>query len=81
MKRICKGKYVNVDSRNTECLKLIENYEKVHTLGCRDVDYSILELIIITNSYFFGFKYSVLTNYLSMTYYYQIAMRHLLVAL
>lgn len=31
MKRICKGKYKNVDPRNTECLKLIEEYNKVHT--------------------------------------------------
>nr|VDD63071.1 unnamed protein product [Brassica oleracea] len=35
LKRICKGKYVNVDSGNTECLKLLEEYNKVsHTLEC-----------------------------------------------
>ncbi|CAA7027836.1 unnamed protein product [Microthlaspi erraticum] len=28
MKRICKGKVVNFDSRNTECFKLIDNYKK-----------------------------------------------------
>uniref|UniRef100_A0A1J3E7R1 Serine carboxypeptidase-like 13 n=4 Tax=Noccaea caerulescens TaxID=107243 RepID=A0A1J3E7R1_NOCCA len=28
MKRICKGNYGNVESHNTECLKLIENYQK-----------------------------------------------------
>ncbi|XP_019092943.1 PREDICTED: serine carboxypeptidase-like 7 isoform X1 [Camelina sativa] len=28
MKRICKGEYINVDPRNTECLKLVEEYEK-----------------------------------------------------
>ncbi|CAF2061338.1 unnamed protein product [Brassica oleracea] len=28
LKRICKGKYVNVDSGNIECLKLLEEYNK-----------------------------------------------------
>ncbi|XP_023642300.1 serine carboxypeptidase-like 7 isoform X3 [Capsella rubella] len=28
MKRICKGEYINVDPRNTKCLKLVEEYEK-----------------------------------------------------
>ncbi|CAF2182669.1 unnamed protein product [Brassica napus] len=28
LKRICKGKYVNVDPGNTECLKLLEEYNK-----------------------------------------------------
>ncbi|XP_019100242.1 PREDICTED: serine carboxypeptidase-like 7 isoform X2 [Camelina sativa] len=28
VKRICKGEYINVDPRNTECLKLVEEYEK-----------------------------------------------------
>ncbi|KAL1189344.1 Serine carboxypeptidase-like 9 [Cardamine amara subsp. amara] len=28
MTRICKGKYVNVDARNTKCLKLVEEYDK-----------------------------------------------------
>ncbi|XP_019100293.1 PREDICTED: probable protein phosphatase 2C 18 [Camelina sativa] len=28
MKRICKGEYNNVDPRNTECLKLVEEFEK-----------------------------------------------------
>ncbi|KAL0806492.1 hypothetical protein Bca101_098984 [Brassica carinata] len=28
MKRICGGKYVNVDPNNTECLKLVEEYNK-----------------------------------------------------
>uniref|UniRef100_A0A0D3CWX5 Uncharacterized protein n=1 Tax=Brassica oleracea var. oleracea TaxID=109376 RepID=A0A0D3CWX5_BRAOL len=28
LKIICKGKYVNVDPRNTECLKLVEEYNK-----------------------------------------------------
>ncbi|XP_010484310.1 PREDICTED: serine carboxypeptidase-like 7 [Camelina sativa] len=28
MKRICKGEYINVDPRNTECLKLVKEYEK-----------------------------------------------------
>ncbi|KAG2322491.1 hypothetical protein Bca52824_015704 [Brassica carinata] len=32
LKRICKEKYVNVDPGNTECLKLLEEYNKVHTL-------------------------------------------------
>uniref|UniRef100_A0A0D3CWX6 Uncharacterized protein n=1 Tax=Brassica oleracea var. oleracea TaxID=109376 RepID=A0A0D3CWX6_BRAOL len=30
LKRICKGKYVNVDSGNTECLKLLEEYNKIY---------------------------------------------------
>ena len=34
MKRICKGSYGNLDSLNTECLKLTEIYQKVHTLEC-----------------------------------------------
>ncbi|CAH2067041.1 unnamed protein product [Thlaspi arvense] len=28
LKRTCKGKYENVDPRNTECLKLVEEYHK-----------------------------------------------------
>ncbi|ESQ49019.1 hypothetical protein EUTSA_v10020743mg [Eutrema salsugineum] len=28
MKRICKGEYVTVDPSNTECLKLVEEYQK-----------------------------------------------------
>ncbi|EOA30599.1 hypothetical protein CARUB_v10013730mg [Capsella rubella] len=28
MKRICKGEYINVDPRNAECLKLVEEYQK-----------------------------------------------------
>ncbi|KAG2252984.1 hypothetical protein Bca52824_083120 [Brassica carinata] len=28
LKKICKGKYVNVDPGNTECLKLVEEYNK-----------------------------------------------------
>ncbi|XP_010486652.1 PREDICTED: serine carboxypeptidase-like 7 isoform X2 [Camelina sativa] len=28
MKRICKGDYINMDPRNRECLKLVEEYEK-----------------------------------------------------
>ncbi|KAF2608996.1 hypothetical protein F2Q68_00045584 [Brassica cretica] len=31
LKIICKGKYVNVDPSNTECLKLVEEYNKVQT--------------------------------------------------
>ncbi|VVA95137.1 unnamed protein product [Arabis nemorensis] len=30
LKRICKGKYENVDPRNTECLKLVEEYHKIY---------------------------------------------------
>ena len=34
LERICKGKYVNVDPSNTECVKLVEEYNKVHTREC-----------------------------------------------
>ncbi|CAH8359420.1 unnamed protein product [Eruca vesicaria subsp. sativa] len=30
LKRTCKGEYVNVDPRNTECLKLVEEYHKIY---------------------------------------------------
>lgn len=29
LKRSCKGNYVNVDPFNTECLKHVEEYQKV----------------------------------------------------
>ncbi|CAN7086387.1 unnamed protein product [Brassica oleracea var. botrytis] len=47
LKRICKGKYVNVDSGNTECLKLLEEYNKVsHTLEWKKYIYTRLLLQI-----------------------------------
>ncbi|KFK39469.1 hypothetical protein AALP_AA3G248300 [Arabis alpina] len=30
LKRACKGKYQNVDPRNTKCLKLVEDYHKIY---------------------------------------------------
>ncbi|WZZ67498.1 hypothetical protein YC2023_078868 [Brassica napus] len=30
LKRVCKGEYAYVDSRNTECLKLLEEYNKIY---------------------------------------------------
>uniref|UniRef100_A0A1J3J3K6 Serine carboxypeptidase-like 12 n=1 Tax=Noccaea caerulescens TaxID=107243 RepID=A0A1J3J3K6_NOCCA len=59
MKRICKGKYVNVDSRNTECLKLIENYEKcINKLFIYDV---LLPNCDETSPGCFAYKYTLLS--------------------
>ncbi|EOA34766.1 hypothetical protein CARUB_v10022339mg [Capsella rubella] len=37
LKRICKGEIINVDPRNTECLKLIEEYNKCTSGVCKEV--------------------------------------------
>jgi len=32
LKKTCKGEYTNVHPRNTQCLKFIEEFNKVYTL-------------------------------------------------
>jgi len=49
MKRICKGKYENVDPRNTKCLKLVGEYQKVYTHTLMEMLDDVLFFLVITN--------------------------------
>ncbi|KAJ4902814.1 Serine carboxypeptidase-like 13 [Raphanus sativus] len=61
LKRICKGDYSNVDSRNTECLKLIKIYNKC--IDKLNIYHILLPDCEMTSSHCFLYKYFLLSKW------------------